>query len=147
MKIAIGSDHGAYTLKQDMINWLKDLGFDVEDKGCDSLDSCDYPIYARAVAEAVADGSVDKGIVLCTTGIGASIAANKVKGIRCALCHNEHTAEMTRLHNDSNVLAMGAAELTPVLAKRIAKIWLDTEFSGEEKHARRIRLISEIEKA
>lgn len=145
MKIAIGSDHGAYDLKQDMIPWLKELGFEVEDKGCDSLNSCDYPIYARAVAEAVADGSADKGIVLCTTGIGASIAANKVKGIRCALCHNEHTAEMTRLHNDSNVLAMGAAELTPVLAKRIAKIWLDTEFSGEEKHARRIRLISEIE--
>ena len=132
MKVAIGSDHGAYDLKQDMIPWLKEKGIEVVDKGCDSHDSCDYPIYARAVAEAVADGSVDKGIVLCTTGIGASIAANKVKGVRC-------------LHNDSNVLAMGAAELTPVLAKRIAEIWLDTEFSGEEKHARRIRLISEIE--
>ena len=140
MKVAIGSDHGAFDLKQDMIPWLKEKGIEVVDKGCDSHDSCDYPIYAKAVAEAVANGSVDKGIVLCTTGIGASIAANKVKGIRCALCHNEHTAQMTRLHNDSNVL-------TPTLAKRVAEIWLDTEFSGEEKHARRIRLISEIEEA
>ena len=93
----------------------------------------------------MAAGRAEKGIVLCTTGIGVSIAANKVHGIRCALCHNEHTALMTRLHNDSNVLAMGAAELTPTLAKRIADVWLETEFSGEEKHQRRIDKIMAME--
>ncbi|MBR5420169.1 MAG: ribose 5-phosphate isomerase B [Lachnospiraceae bacterium] len=145
MKISIGSDHGAYDLKQYLIEHLTKRGFEVSDKGCDSKASCDYPVYAKAVAEDVAKGNADRGIVLCTTGIGVSITANKVKGIRCALCHNEHTALMTRLHNDSNVLAMGAAELTPVLAERIADIWLDTEFSGEEKHARRIAGISAVE--
>ena len=141
MKIAIGSDHGAYELKQELIGYLTEKGYELDDKGCHSTASCDYPVFAKAVAEDVAAGKADRGIVLCTTGIGVSITANKVAGIRCALCHNEHTAQMTRLHNDSNVLAMGAAELTPTLAKRIADIWLETEFSGEEKHARRISQI------
>ncbi len=145
MKISIGSDHGAFALKRELYAYLKDKGYELEDKGCFSPESCDYPEFAKAVAEDVAAGRADKGIVLCTTGIGVSIAANKVHGIRCALCHNEHTALMTRLHNDSNVLAMGAAELTPTLAKRIADIWLETEFSGEEKHQRRIDKIMALE--
>ena len=145
MKISIGSDHGAFALKQELIPYLKEKGYELDDKGCFSTDSCDYPEFAKAVAEDVAAGRAEKGIVLCTTGIGVSIAANKVHGIRCALCHNEHTAQMTRLHNDSNVLAMGAAELTPTLAKRIADVWLETEFSGEEKHQRRIDKIMAME--
>ena len=145
MKLSIGSDHGAFALKRELLSYLKEKGYEIEDKGCFSPESCDYPEFAKAVAEDVAAGRADKGIVLCTTGIGVSIAANKVHGIRCALCHNEHTALMTRLHNDSNVLAMGAAELTPTLAKRIADIWLETEFSGEEKHQRRIDKIMALE--
>ena len=145
MKLSIGSDHGAFALKQELIPYLKEKGYELDDKGCFSTDSCDYPEFAKAVAEDVAAGRAEKGIVLCTTGIGVSIAANKVHGIRCALCHNEHTAQMTRLHNDSNVLAMGAAELTPTLAKRIADVWLETEFSGEEKHQRRIDKIMAME--
>ncbi len=145
MKLSIGSDHGAFALKEELIQYLKEKGYEIEDKGCYSTESCDYPALAKAVAEDVAAGKAEKGIVLCTTGIGVSIAANKVHGIRCALCHNEHTALMTRLHNDSNVLAMGAAELTPTLAKRIADIWLETEFSGEEKHQRRIDKIMALE--
>jgi ribose 5-phosphate isomerase B len=145
MKLSIGSDHGAFALKEELIQYLKEKGYEIEDKGCYSTESCDYPEFAKAVAEDVAAGKAEKGIVLCTTGIGVSIAANKVHGIRCALCHNEHTALMTRLHNDSNVLAMGAAELTPTLAKRIADIWLETEFSGEEKHQRRIDKIMALE--
>lgn len=145
MKLSIGSDHGAFELKEELITYLKEKGYEIEDKGCFSKESCDYPEFAKAVAEDVAAGKAERGIVLCTTGIGVSIAANKVHGIRCALCHNEHTALMTRLHNDSNVLAMGAAELTPTLAKRIADVWLETEFSGEEKHQRRINKIMELE--
>ena len=145
MKLSIGSDHGAFELKEELITYLKEKGYEIEDKGCFSKESCDYPEFAKAVAEDVAAGKAERGIVLCTTGIGVSIAANKVHGIRCALCHNEHTALITRLHNDSNVLAMGAAELTPTLAKRIADVWLETEFSGEEKHQRRINKIMELE--
>ena len=145
MKLSIGSDHGAFALKEELIPYLKEKGYEIEDKGCYSTESCDYPEFAKAVAEDVVAGKAEKGIVFCTTGIGVSIAANKVHGIRCALCHNEHTALMTRLHNDSNVLAMGAAELTPTLAKRIADIWLETEFSGEEKHQRRIDKIMALE--
>jgi len=142
MKIAIGSDHGkAFELKEKMIAFLKEKGYEVEDKGTYTPESCDYPDFARPVAEDVAAGKADKGIVICTTGIGVSITANKVKGIRCALCFNEEMAELTRLHNDSNVLALGAAVVSEEMAKKIAMIWLTTEFSGEERHARRIRKI------
>ncbi|MBO6207257.1 MAG: ribose 5-phosphate isomerase B [Lachnospiraceae bacterium] len=142
MKIAIGSDHGkGFELKEKMIAFLKEKGYEVEDKGTYTPESCDYPDFARPVAEDVAAGKADKGIVICTTGIGVSITANKVKGIRCALCFNEEMAELTRLHNDSNVLALGAAVVSEEMAKKIAMIWLTTEFSGEERHARRIRKI------
>lgn len=141
MKVSLASDHGGFDLKERVKAHLTEKGYEVTDFGCNSKDSCDYPNFARPAAEAVAVGTVDKGIVICTTGIGVSIVANKVKGVRCALCHNEFTAEMTRLHNDSNVLAMGAACLEEDLALKMVDIFLETEFSGEEKHSRRINLI------
>ena len=144
MKIAIGCDHGAYNLKLTVIDHLKAAGHEIADMGCDSLKSCDYPEYGRAVALAVADGKVDKGIVMCTTGIGISITANKVPGIRAALCTNETMAYLTRSHNDANVLALGAGIVGPNLALNIVDTFLSTDFSGEEKHARRISQIEQL---
>jgi ribose 5-phosphate isomerase B len=143
MRISIGSDHGGYDLKEKIKEWLMANAYEVDDKGTYSKDSCDYPVFAKAVAKDVAEGKSDKGIVICTTGIGVSITANKVKGIRCALCHNEHTATMTRLHNDSNVLAIGAMEVDEAMALKMTEIFLTTEFSGEERHARRVRMMEE----
>lgn len=139
--ISMGCDHGGYELKEALKKYLTDKGYEIKDRGCFSKDSVDYPVFARAAAEDVANKVSDRGIVICTTGIGVSITANKVKGVRCALCHNEHTARMTRLHNDSNVLALGAAEVSVQMAEMIADLFLETEFSGEERHARRIQLI------
>lgn len=139
--IAIGSDHGGYKLKTKVIQYLTEKGIDCRDMGCDGSTSVDYPIYGHAVAEAVADGSCEKGIVICTTGIGISMAANKVPGIRCALCSDTFSAKMTRLHNDANVLAMGGGMLGENLALDIVDTFLDTDFSGEERHQRRIDLI------
>ena len=144
MKIAIGSDHGGYDLKQDVITYLQEKGFEVEDYGCHSKASCDYPEFGRAAALAVAEGKCDKGIVICTTGIGISIVANKVKGIRCALCADTVTARLTREHNDANVLAMGAGIVGKNLAFGIVDTFLGTAFSEEEKHARRIRAIETL---
>ncbi|MBP3469964.1 MAG: ribose 5-phosphate isomerase B [Lachnospiraceae bacterium] len=141
MKISMGCDHGGYDLKEKVKAHLIKRGYEVTDCGCYSKESCDYPEFARAAANAVAEGKADRGIVICTTGIGVSITANKVKGIRCALCHNEHTATMTRLHNNSNMLAMGAGELTEEEALKITDIFLTTEFSGEERHERRVNQI------
>ncbi len=141
--IAIGSDHGGYDLKEVVIAHLKENGVEVKDLGCYDKSSCDYPLYGRAVAKAVADGSCEKGIVICTTGIGISITANKVKGIRAALCADTLTAKLTRLHNDSNVLALGAGVVGPNLALEIVDTFLDTEFSGDERHQRRIDAIEE----
>lgn len=139
--IAIGSDHGGYDLKELVIRHLEEKGVDVNDMGCYDKSSCDYPVYGKAVAKAVADGSCDKGIVICTTGIGISIVANKVKGIRAALCADTFSAKMTRLHNDANVLAMGAGIVGPNLALEIVDTFLSTGFSEEEKHKRRIDAI------
>ena len=139
--IAIASDHGGVDLKEAVKNHLKKEGYEVKDFGTNSKDSCDYPDFARPAAEAVADGTCEKGIVICTTGIGVSITANKVPGIRCALCSDSLTAKMTRLHNDANVLAMGAGITGELLALEIVDTFLKTEFSGEERHARRIRKI------
>lgn len=141
--IAIGSDHGGFDLKETVISYLKDQGIECKDYGCYDKNSCDYPVYGRAVAEAVAKGECEKGIVICTTGIGISITANKVKGIRCALCADTLTAKMTRLHNDANVLAMGGGIVGPNLAVSIVDAFLQTEFSGEEKHCRRVGLIEQ----
>lgn len=141
MKVAIGCDHGGYELKTVLYKELKEKGYDIMDFGCDSTDSCDYPAYARKVAQSVAAGDADKGIVICTTGIGVSIVANKVKGVRCALCSDLLSAELTRLHNDANVLALGGGIVGPNLGLAIAETFLKTEFSQEEKHVRRIAAI------
>lgn len=139
--IAIGSDHGGYDLKQKVIAHLQERGLACKDFGCPDKNSCDYPIYGAAVAKAVASGECDRGIVICTTGIGISITANKVKGIRCALCGDPVSARLTREHNDANVLAMGAAIIGERVALNIVDIFMDTPFSGEEKHQRRINEI------
>ena len=145
MKIAMGCDHGAFSLKNVVKAHLEGKGYEVCDFGTYSLDSCDYPDFAEKAAKAVASGECEKGIVLCTTGIGISIAANKVKGIRCALLHDTWSAKMTREHNDTNMMAMGAAIVGELLAKQIVDTWLGTEFSGEAKHQRRIDKITAIE--
>ncbi|MGN0247223.1 MAG: ribose 5-phosphate isomerase B [Lachnospiraceae bacterium] len=141
--VAIGSDHGGFELKELIIKHLEEQGVDVNDMGCYDKSSCDYPVYGRAVAKAVADGSCEKGIVICTTGIGISITANKVKGIRAALCADTLSAKLTRLHNDANVLALGAGIVGPNLAMEIVDTFLNTDFSGEERHQRRIDGIEE----
>lgn len=144
MIVAVGSDHGGYDLKQQVIKHLEEQGIECRDKGCFSKESCDYPAFGRAVAKAVAGGECEKGIVVCTTGIGISIAANKVPGIRCALCSDTLSAKMTRLHNDANVLALGGGMIGPNLAVDIVDTFLHTEFSGEEKHKRRISQLEQI---
>ena len=144
MKIAIGCDHGGYLLKQDILIWMEENDIEYEDFGCFSTESVDYPIYGEKVARAVASGEYDKGIVICTTGIGISIAANKVKGIRCAHCADPLSAEMTRRHNDANVLALGAGIVGPNLARRMVEVFLNTEFEGG-RHARRVGQLDAIE--
>lgn len=144
MKIALGCDHGGYELKEFIKGVLDKLGHTYEDFGCFSLESCDYPDFGAAAARAVAEGKCDRGIVVCTTGIGISIAANKVKGIRCAHCTDSLSAEMTRRHNDANVLALGAGITGPNLAKRIVEVFLNTEFEGG-RHARRVGQLDSIQ--
>ncbi len=141
--IAIGSDHGGYELKQRVIKYLEEKDIPYRDMGCNNKESCDYPVFGHAVANAVAEGSCEKGIVICTTGIGISITANKTKGIRCALCSDSLSARMTRLHNDANVLALGAGFVGENLAIEIVDTFLNTEFSGEERHQRRVNLIEQ----
>ena len=144
MKIAIGCDHGGYLLKQDILIWLEENDYEFEDFGCYNTESVDYPVYAEKVARAVASGECEKGIVICTSGIGVSMAANKVKGIRCALCGDSYSAEMTRRHNDANVLAMGAGIIGPNMAKKITEVFLTTAFEGG-RHARRVGLLDNIQ--
>lgn len=144
--IALGSDHGGFELKQVVIKYLEEKGIEYKDFGTYDLNSCDYPIYGQKAAEAVASGECEKGIVICTTGIGISIVANKVKGVRCALCSEPHSARLTREHNDANVLAMGGALIGNEMALDIVETFLNTEFSGLEKHVRRISEITEMEK-
>ena len=145
MKIAIGCDHGALELKNATVKHLEAQGYEVKDFGTYTMDSCDYPDFAEAAAKAVANGECDKGIVMCTTGIGISIAANKVKGIRCALLSDVMSARMTREHNDTNMMSIGAAVVGKMLALEIIDTWIGTEFSGEAKHQRRIDKITAIE--
>ncbi len=145
MRIAFASDHGGYLLKQHLMEYLQKEGYEVHDFGCYGTDSCDYADYAIPASIAVAQGEYDRGIVICTTGIGVSICANKVNGIRCALCDCTETAKLTREHNDTNVLAMGEILVAPKMAEKICDIWLTTEFQGG-RHARRIGKISEYER-
>ncbi len=139
--IAIGSDHGGFDLKQVIIKYLEEQGIEYKDYGCYDKNSCDYPVFGKAVAESVAKGESEKGIVVCTTGIGISMVANKVPGVRCALCSESLSAKMTRLHNDANVLALGGAMVGPNLALDIVETFLNTPFSAEEKHIRRVGMI------
>ncbi|NLL80593.1 MAG: ribose 5-phosphate isomerase B [Clostridiales bacterium] len=139
--IALGCDHGGFELKQEVIKYLEEHGLEYKDFGCYDKQSCDYPQFGRAAAEAVASGECEKGIVICTTGIGISITANKVRGIRCALCADTVSARLTREHNNANVLAMGAGIIGTNLALSIVDTFLNTEFPGEEKHVRRVNAI------
>ena len=145
MKIAIGCDHGALDLKNKVVDHLKNQGHQVTDFGTYTLDSCDYPDYAAQAAKTVAEGVCDRGIVLCTTGIGVSIAANKVKGIRCALLSDVMSARMTREHNDTNMMAIGAGVVGQMLALEIVDTWVGTEFSHNERHQRRINKVMALE--
>ena len=144
MKIAIGSDHGGYDLKEQVKTWLQEMGHEVEDFGCHGKESCDYPDFGAAAAQAVASGQCEKGVVICTTGIGISMTANKVKGIRCALCGDPWSAEMTRRHNDANMLAMGAGVVGPQLARQILEAFLTHDFEGG-RHQRRVDKLMALE--
>lgn len=139
--IALGCDHGGVGLKKVIIEYLESNNIEYKDFGTYTEDSCDYPVYGRLAAEAVAKGECDKGIIICGTGIGISITANKVKGIRAALCHDVFSAKATREHNNSNMLAMGARVIGPGLALEIVKAFLETDFSNDERHIRRINMI------
>ena len=144
MKIALGCDHGGYELKEYVKTVLDRLGHTYEDFGCFSTESCDYPDFGAAAARAVASGACDRGIVICTTGIGISIAANKVHGIRCAHCADSLQAELTRRHNNANMLALGAGFTGKNLAERIVEVFLSTEFEGG-RHARRVDKVMALE--
>ncbi|WP_456277436.1 ribose 5-phosphate isomerase B [Bacillus sp. AK128] len=144
MKVAIASDHGGLMIREEIKRLLEEMNVSYVDLGCECGTSVDYPDYALPVAEMVAKGEVDRGILICGTGIGMSIAANKVKGIRCALVHDMFSAKATREHNDSNILAMGERVIGPGLAREIAKIWLTTEYEGG-RHANRVEKITSYE--
>ena len=146
MKIAIACDHGALDMKNMLVSYLQGQGHTVTDFGTHTNASCDYPEFAAAAAQAVASGECQRGIVLCTTGIGMSIAANKVKGIRCALLSDVVSARLTREHNDTNMMAMGAGIVGNLLAQQIVDTWLGTEFSGGQRHQRRIDKMMALEK-
>ena len=144
MKIALGCDHGGYELKEYIKGVIEKMGHEYEDFGCYNLDSCDYPDFGAAAAKAVAEGKCEKGIVVCTSGIGISIAANKVKGIRCAHCADCLQAEMTRRHNDANIMAIGAGFTGKNMAERMVEVFLTTEFEGG-RHQRRVDKIMALE--
>ncbi len=141
MRIAIGADHGGFDYKKEIIDFLKKNGYEYKDFGTYDTNSCDYPIYAKVVANSVTSGEFDRGILVCGTGIGMSIAANKVKGVRAALCSDTFSAHATREHNDSNVLCLGARAIGDKLALDIVDVWLRTEFSNGERHIRRINML------
>ena len=144
MKVSIASDHGGYVLKEAIKKYLIEKGYEVEDFGTNSLASCDYPDFGRPAAQAVADKKVDKGILICTTGIGMSMVANKIKGVRAALCADTVSASLTRQHNNANVLVIGAGIVGEILAKSIVDTFLETDFSNDERHQRRIDKIEEL---
>ena len=141
--IALGCDHGGYELMQEVIKYLEEQKIEYKNFGTDSLTSCDYPVYAKKVAHAVADKECELGILICGTGIGISIAANKVKGVRAALCHDVFSAEATKQHNNANILAMGGRIVGPGLAIKIVDTFLNTPFSNDERHNRRISMIED----
>lgn len=141
--IAIGCDHGGVELKKEIIKYLEGKGYEYKDYGTYTSDSCDYPVYAKKVAHAILDGTCEKGILICGTGIGIGITANKIKGIRAALCHDVFSAQATREHNDANIVTLGARVIGPGLAVKIVDTFLNTEFSNDERHVNRIRQMEE----
>lgn len=141
--IALGSDHGGYGLKQEIIGYLEEKGIEYKDYGCYDESPCDYPVFGKKAAQAVVSGECEKGILICGTGIGISIAANKIKGVRAALCHDVFSAKATREHNDANILAMGARVVGSGLALMIVDTFLNTEFSNAERHQKRIDMLEE----
>jgi ribose 5-phosphate isomerase B len=145
MKIALGSDHGGYQLKENLKKYLKELNVEYKDFGCNSEKSVDYPDIGFKVAREVKNRNYDKGILICGTGIGMSIVANKIKGIRASLCHDVFSARYTREHNDANILTLGGRVIDSGLAKEIVKVWLNTDFSGEERHLKRLNKIKQEE--
>ncbi|WP_270166321.1 ribose 5-phosphate isomerase B [Paenibacillus sp. SYP-B4298] len=145
MKIAIGADHAGYRLKDVVIPFIQQLGHEVEDLGCSCDQSVDYPDYAMSVCDRVVQGTADRGILICGTGIGMSIAANKIPGIRCALVHDLFSAQATREHNDTNVLALGERVVGPGVAQEIIRIWLETPFSQGERHVGRVNKVKQLE--
>lgn len=145
MKIAVACDHGAFEYKEIVKAMMKEMGHEVKDFGTDGHASVDYPDFAGPAAKAVANGECDRGIVICGTGIGVSISANKIKGIRCALCNDPLSARLTREHNDSNVLAMGQRIIGEELMKEIVRVWIQTDFSKDARHSRRIEKVAKLE--
>mgnify|MGYP004483166561 CR=1 FL=1 len=141
--IALGRDHGGYGLKQEIIGYMEEKGIEYKDYGCYDESPCDYPVFGKKAAQAVVSGECEKGILICGTGIGISIAANKIKGVRAALCHDVFSAKATREHNDANMLAMGARVVGPGLALMIVDTFLNTEFSNAERHQKRIDMLEE----
>lgn len=139
-KIAIGADHGGYELKEQVVNFLQEKGYEFKDFGCFSTESVDYPVVAREVANSVAEGNFDKGIIICGSGLGVCIVANKVKGVRATNCNDLYSAEMSRKHNDANVLTMGGRVVFKELALEIVELWLNTEFEGG-RHQKRVDMI------
>ena len=146
MKIALAADHGGFERKESIRSHLTEMGYDVQDFGCFSAESVDYPDYAFPAAEAVANGACEFGIVVCTTGVGVSICANKVRGVRCALCSDPEVAALSRRHNDANMLALGAKHVSEEQAMEIVRVWLETPHDGG-RHARRVLKITEYERA
>ena len=147
MKIAVAADHGGYLLKQELLPLLARLGHDVTDLGTDSTESCDYPEFAQAVGEAVAEGRADRGLLICTTGIGMAMAANKIPGVRAAPAQSPDEVRLSREHNDANVLTLGAKYVDERCATELIRTFLETEFSGGERHVRRIAKIAQMEHA
>lgn len=145
MKIAIGNDHAAVDMKLEIVSYLESLGHEVTNYGTDTNESCDYPIYAHKVCQAVLNGEADRGILICGTGVGISLAANKHKGIRCALCSDPVSAKLTREHNNSNIIAFGSRIIGPELAKAIVTAYLDAEYTADERHIRRLKMLEDIE--
>jgi ribose 5-phosphate isomerase B len=145
MKIALGSDHGGYQLKENLKKYLKELNVEYKDFGCNSEKSVDYPDIGFKIAREVKNRNYDKGILICGTGIGMSIVANKIKGIRASLCHDVFSARYAREHNDANILTLGGRVIDSGLAKEIVKVWLNTDFSGEERHLKRLNKIKQEE--
>ena len=146
MTIAIASDHAGFPLKEVLVAYVKELGHDIDDLGCYSTESTDYPVYAEKLCRALVAGQYERGILVCGTGIGMSMAANKIPGLRAALCNDCYCVEMTRKHNDANVLCLGGRVLGDELAKKMVYIYLDAEFSAGENHVRRLNMLKELEK-